>query len=134
LSTKKIIKSVDCYRHTYQKKVNKDDICSNFRKKNLPLYTYNAIDAKTRIRFRMYPQLEKLQSLKTVINPKTVNFPVLRLEDVMLTIGTLFDIVNNQYVKSIMNKSGKYVIDKYHIIFNMVEAAGIEPASEELST
>jgi len=37
----------------------------------------------------------------------------LRLEDVMLTIGTLFDIVNNQYVKSIMNKSGKYVIDKY---------------------
>jgi transposase len=57
--------------------------------------------------------LEKLQSLKTVINPKIVNFPVLRLEDVMLTIGTLFDIVNNQYVKSIMNKSGKYVIDKY---------------------
>jgi len=63
----------------------------------------------------MYSQLEKLQSLKTVINPKIVNFPVLRLEDVMLTIGTLFDIANNQYVKSIMNKSGKYVIDKYRI-------------------
>ncbi len=61
----------------------------------------------------MYSQLEKLQSLKTVINPKIVNFPILRLEDVMLTIGNLFDIVNNQYVKSIMNKSGKYVIDKY---------------------
>ena len=63
----------------------------------------------------MYSQLEKLQSLKTVINPKIVNFPILRLEDVMLKIGTLFDIVNNQYVKSIMNKSGKYVIDKYLI-------------------
>jgi hypothetical protein len=61
----------------------------------------------------MYPQLEKLQSLKIVINLKIVNFPELRLEDVMLTIGTLSDIVNNQYVKSIMNKSGKYVIDKY---------------------
>jgi hypothetical protein len=47
----------------------------------------------------MYSQLEKLQSLKTVINPKIVNFPILRLEDVMLTIGTLFDIVNNQYIK-----------------------------------
>jgi len=44
--------------------------------------------------------LEKLQSLKQSIT-KIVNFPVLRLEDVMLTIGTLFDIVNNQYVKSI---------------------------------
>gem|GEM_PF-3439672 len=63
----------------------------------------------------MYSQLEKLQSLKTGINPKIVNFPVLRLEDVMLTIGTLSDIVNNQYIKSIMNKSGKYVIDKYRI-------------------
>jgi len=61
----------------------------------------------------MYSQLEKLQSLKIVINPKIVNFPELRLEDVMLTIGTLSDIVNNQHVKSIMNKSGKYVIDKY---------------------
>jgi hypothetical protein len=65
----------------------------------------------------MYSQLEKLQSLKTVINPKIVNFPILRLEDVMLTIGTLFDIVNNQYVKSIMNKSGKYVIDKYQQLY-----------------
>jgi hypothetical protein len=63
----------------------------------------------------VYSQLEKLQSLKTGINPKIVNFPVLRLEDVMLTIGTLSDIVNNQYIKSIMNKSGKYVIDKYRI-------------------
>jgi len=61
----------------------------------------------------MYSQLEKLRSFKTVINPKIANFPVLRLEDVMLTIGSLFYMVNNQYIKSIMNKSGKYVIDKY---------------------
>ncbi len=57
--------------------------------------------------------LRKLLSLKTMINQNVVKFPVLRLEDVMIAIGSLYDNMVNYLIKLLINQSGKYVIDKY---------------------
>jgi len=56
--------------------------------------------------------LQKLKSLKTIINQNIVKFPVLMLEDVTKYLGNIYDIVVNYISKHLINQGGKYVIDQ----------------------
>lgn len=56
--------------------------------------------------------LQKLKSLKTIINQNIVKFPVLMLEDVTKYVGNIYDIVVSYISKQLINQGGKYVIDQ----------------------